>query len=888
MLKITETRVEYTGKPVGISKNPRFQWLLDSDVPDTRQTAYLLQISEDPSFSVVLAEQEEHSDSSAHVRVKGFVPRSLTKYFYRVKVWDNHDGESSWSEVSCFITAFTEASCWKAEFITAEVPEEPEKSRGTYVRKEFSTKKEVDHAFVCVTALGLYQLYINGKKVGQDEMTPGWTSYKKHLCYQMYDVTALLGEGGRHCIGAILGAGWYKGKMGFLEVRNNYGKCTALLCQLHVFYRDGSEEIICTDESWQGADSPILFAEIYDGEIYDATKEIKNWSRSGAEGVWHETKTVPFDKTVLISQFGCKPAEMTRVPAKRIITTPQGDTVIDFGQNMAGWIHVHLHGAAKGEKLELACFEELDAKGNVYVENLRGARQTMVYICGGEENEEYHPHFTFMGFRYAKVVSWPGTWSTEDAVAYALHSNMEQTGFFSCSNPDLNQLYSNILWGLKSNFLDIPTDCPQRNERVGWTGDAQIFCRSACYIMNTYLFFEKWLKDVALDQTPEGGVPHVVPDIISPFIVEADDWLLGQGTHSAAAWADVAVLNPWHVYLTFGDKQILTDQYESMRAWILFMKNNAKDGIWNYKLQFGDWVALDAEEGSYFGATPNDLTCTAYYAYSTRTFAKIAAILGKAEDAGYFGKLAEEIREVFIQHFFDKETGGMTVQTQTAHIIALYFDLTPREYREKTVQELMVLYEKENGHLVTGFVGTPYFTHALSQNGHLKEAYDLLLKDDFPSWLYQVKAGATTVWEHWDGKKPDGTMWSADMNSFNHYAYGAICEWMVRVIAGIEWDEKKPGYKQIHFYPRPGGNLTSASGRYMSVYGEVSCSWEREGEDGLLVSCRVPVNAAASLRLDHVQEILENRQGLPLQIQNGVLETAMGSGTYQLRIRIKL
>ena len=392
----------------------------------------------------------------------------------------------------------------------------------------------------------------------------------------------------------------------------------------------------------------------------------------------------------------------------------------------------------KGDVIQLDCFEVLDSKGNVYLDNLRGAKESLQYTFGEEGTITYRPSFTFMGFRYAKIVSFPGEPSLDNFTANAIHTNMERTGFLETSNQDLNQLAHNILWGLKSNFVDVPTDCPQRDERLGWTGDAEIFCRTACFLENTYSFYRKWLRDVEADQTAEGGVAHVVPDIISGN--EGDNWLLEQGSHSAAAWADVAVINPWTMYLTFGDKEILKIQYNSMKNWINFMREYSVDYIWNYKLQFGDWVALDAEEGSYFGATPNDLTCTAYFAYSTGLFVKAAEALGCTEDVKEYTDLYNKVVDKFQRTFFD-ENGEMTAQTQTAHIVALYFGLVPEKYKEKTVQGLLRLLKKENDHLVTGFVGTPYFCHALSQNGHVKEAYDLLLKDDFPSWLYQVKIG---------------------------------------------------------------------------------------------------------------------------------------------------
>lgn len=869
--------MDYEISQVGITHIPQFGWILESDKRDVMQDSYELEIALDDVFTEkVYVGGKVESDASAQVLPEGLTLRSQTRYFVRVRVTAAGE-ETEWAETS-FVTGIMDNSEWKAEFVSAEEEADKDNSKGTYVRRTFALKGKVKEAYASTTALGLYNFYINGRKVGNDELTPGWTSYRKHLCYQTYDVTEYLNEG-ENAMGAILGAGWYKGKMGFLEVRNNYGTRTAFLAQMTVRYEDGTEEVFVTDESWTGADAPIVFAEIYDGEIYDASMEIPGWSKAGdVSGTWRPVSSVEFSKDVLAGQGSGKVAEMDEVRAKRIFTTPQGDTVIDFGQNMTGHIHVKAYGKP-GDVIELHCFEVLDAAGNVYLDNLRGAKESMKYTFAKEGEVEYTTTFTFMGFQYAKIVSYPGTPEVENFTAYTLHTRMNQTGRLEFSNPDLNQLAHNILWGLKGNFVDVPTDCPQRNERLGWTGDAQIFCRTACFLENTYNFYRKWLVDVEADQTPEGGVAHVVPDLLSGRLEIANDWLLGQGSHSAAAWADVAVINPWTMYLTFGDKEILKQQYQSMKGWIGFMREHAQDYIWNYKLQFGDWVALDAEEGSYFGATPNDLTCTAYFAYSTGLFVKIAEILGNDDDAKEYQELYEKVVEKFQKTFFD-ENGVMTAQTQTAHIVALYFGLTPEKYKETTVGNLLKLLEKENGHLVTGFVGTPYFCHALSQNGHVKEAYDLLLKDDFPSWLYQVKMGATTVWEHWDGMKPDGTMWSPDMNSFNHYAYGAIGEWMVRVAGGLEVDEAKPGYKHAVIYPRLGGGLSFMKCEYDSVYGTVKSFWEDHGNSAML-HVTVPVNTTATICLDGAKAVTES-DGLTFTDDGSCIKAEAGSGEYNI------
>ncbi len=876
MLRIEKITVDNTENPVGVTGTPAFSWVLSSDRRDTLQAAWHLEIALDRQFTRKVYEASEESGDSVCHRFGDFTMRSLTRYYWRVEAADNHGERSGFCEPGYFVTGILEQGEWKAEFITAETEADKDNSGGTWLWKQFGLKGKVREAYVCATALGLYQLYLDGVRVGQDELTPGWTSYHKHLCCQVYDVTEHLRKHGETCrISALVGAGYYKGEMGILHLRNNYGTRTGFLCQLRILYEDGSVEEIGTEESWQGSDSPILFSEIYDGEIYDARLEGKERPRP--------VSLLSFDKGALTSQFGGKVARMEEFPAERIFVTPKGELVADFGQNMAGWVSGELFHTKAGDKLEIRCFETLDKDGNVYTENLRSAKAAFVYYCRGADRERYCPHFTYMGFRYAWIVSAPCEIRAEDIRAYALYSRMEQTGYFHCSHEGLNRLWANIVWGLKSNFVDIPTDCPQRDERLGWTGDAQIFCRTASYIMDTSLFFGKWLKDVAADQTSEGGVPHVVPDILTPYIGKVPDWLVSQGTHSAAAWADVAVLNPWNLYLTFGDAQILREQYESMKAWIRFMEAHAEGVTWKYKLQFGDWVALDAEEGSYYGATPNELVCAAYYAYSTGIFARIAGILGNTEDAAYFGALAEKLRKGFGETYFDPATGGMRVQTQTAHILALFFGLTRGEYRQQTVRELLELLAREDGHLVTGFVGTPYFTHALGENGCLKEAYEQLLKEDYPSWLYQVKQGATTVWEHWDGIKPDGSMWSPDMNSFNHYAYGSVGEWMVRVIAGLEIQESAPGYRRALLYPRPGGGLSSAVGRYESRYGTVECGWRLTG-DGLELHCRIPVNAAADIRLDHVLSV-EDSDGLEYQVDGkGTFTAEAGSGDYTIRV----
>lgn len=879
MVSLSSVKVNYQHNPVGIQSIEQIGWKLCSDQKNVLQLSYQLQLASDKDFHDLIYDSGiTVSEASAHIN-GSFLNEKLVsagKYFLRVRV-DTTAGQTDWAYAE-FVTALLTTAEWKARFITIEKEDDNAKSSGTCLRKEIHIRKPVRSALAFTTALGLYHFYLNGNRVGCDEFTPGWTSYNKHLLYQTYDVTSLLLPG-CNTLGGMLGAGWYKGDIGFNRMRNYYGKYAAFSCQLAVEYEDGSRETFCTDDTWTGTDSPVVFSEIYDGEIYDARLEISGWNENHcASGTWLPVHTLPFDTGVLAAQSGAKARQKDCVPAKEIFTTPQGDTVIDFGQNLTGWIEFAGQGHA-GDRIELHCFEVLDSQGNVYTENLRTAKAAVTYICRDDKPFRFHENFSFQGFRYAKIAAWPGIPKKENFTAYTLYSDMEPAGQFECSNPEINQLHHNVLWSMKGNFLDIPTDCPQRDERLGWTGDAQIFCRTAAYLMDTYTFFRKWLVDVAADQTEDGGIPHVVPDILIGNCAQAP--LLKDGDHSASAWADVSVILPWTLYLMYGDTGVIRAQYQSMKGWIDYMRSHADGNIWNYRFQFGDWVALDAEEGSCLGATPNDLTCTAYYAYSTGLFARMAAVIGNKADAVEYMRLHEDIKKTYQDTFF--ENGHLKAQTQTAHILTLHFGLVPEEYRQNVIGDLLALLEKENGHLVTGFVGTPYFCFALSQNGHTKEAYELLLKEDFPSWLYQVRQGATTIWEHWDGIRPDGSMWSPDMNSFNHYAYGSVAEWLYRAAAGIDTSAEEPGFKRAVISPHIGGGLDYVKSSYESMYGQIRSDWKTDGHT-VTLDIRIPCNTTAEIRLADAAEIIDNG-GLAFAeaAPDAHSRTASaGSGTYRI------
>ncbi len=882
MFEIIDLKLNHKKKPIGLSSLPKLSWKLNSNQRDVVQTHYQVQISTQMKFNDVKYDSKlVKSNESINVELPQLEIVDFKKYYIRVKSISNKGEESKWF-ISFFITGYVNQAI-KASMITIEDSIKLNHEETFYARKEFESKKNIESAYCTATAFGLYKLYLNGDRVGDYQLTPGWTSYNKHLIYQIYDVTELI-RNGENTIGAMVGVGWYKGSFGFNRKPNLYGDKAGFLCELHINYSDGSQSVIRTDTSWKGHLSPILMSNLYDGEYYDANREIDNWCLSNLDTTdWLGLTTIDFNHMILKEQVSEPVRVIEQIQAEKLFRTPENDLVIDFGQNMSGLVQISVTGM-KGDQVELNFFEVLDAEHNVYIDNLRGAEQKVTYVFGEKEDVVYIPSFTFQGFRYARINKFPGQAKIDNFIALAISSSMEMTGRIETSNKTVNQLVHNILWGLNSNFVDIPTDCPQRDERMGWTGDAQVFARTACYFKNCYNFYKKYMIDLAHDQTSDGGVPHVVPDILSGN--SNDDKFLSEGAVSAAGWADAAVIIPWTLYQVYGDEDILVTQYESMKAWIDFMKNHSEDYIWSYNMQFGDWVALDAKEGSYFGATPNDLICTAYSAYSTSLFVKTAKVLNKQKDAEIYSDYLNKIINKYHSEFID-DAGCLKAQTQTAHILSLYFDLLPEDNKEIAIKNLVGLLDKENGHLVTGFLGTPYFCSVLSNHGKYKEAYDLFLKDDFPSWLYQVNMGATTIWEHWDGVKPDGSMWSPDMNSFNHYAYGAIGEWIQRTMIGIELDESDPAYHHYYIQPIIDKRFTYAKGSLMSQYGMIESKWELYG-DRVKLSIKVPVNTRCTINLRQAIDIMDNNTGQTFLEMDLGFSVCVGSGEYKVEYLVNI
>jgi alpha-L-rhamnosidase len=862
-LAVKNQTVEYQYNPIGLdSAVPRFSWTLSTSLKNTLQSSYELRVGTD---SVKLKAGKEmfwtsgtrQTDQSVLVNYGGPALQSDTRYFWQVRVRDNHGNTSAWSAVH-FWQMGLKAADWTSEWITVEGKDTSKAS--PYFRKDIQITKPIRRATAYLTANGLYEAHINGSRVGDHYFAPGWTSYKNRLQYQAYDLSALLKKG-NNAIGIVLGDGWYKGRIGFDGQHDYYGDQRAFLMQIVVEYTDGSKETLRTDKGWKYQYGAILSSGIYDGEVYDSRRVLKGWL---------DGRVFKHDAVPLLGTVSPPVKKHEQFKAIRVFKTPKGETVADFGQNLVGWEQIKASGPA-GTRITISHAEVLDKAGNFYTQNLRSAKSQNTYVLNGEGTQVFEPHFTYHGFRYIKIEGYPGVLEPSALTAIALYSDMKQNGTFVTSDTLLNKLQRNILWGQKGNFLDVPTDCPQRDERLGWTGDAQAFFSTAAYNMDVAGFFTKWLKDLAADQYADGSVPHVIPNV------------LGSGQGGATGWADASTIIPWGMYENYGDKRILEEQYASMKAWEAYMIAQSKNDLWDAGFHFGDWLFYrpnDDTEGR-SAVTDKYLIAQTFFAHSTQLLINTAKVLGKKEDVEVYTALLAKIKAAF-QREYMTSTGRLVSGTQTAYVLALHFDMLPEALRAQAAERLVKNVESYGNHLTTGFLGTPYLCQVLSRFGYTDVAYKLLFQESYPSWLYPVKMGATTIWERWDGIKEDGTFQNDGMNSFNHYAYGAIGEWMYNHIAGIKLSA--PGYKQLTIAPEPGGKLTSAKGTLMTPYGLVKSEWKIENGK-ILLDISIPANTTASLLLPKAaqKEVKENGLSLKTEASNAAgkdVQLSRGSGDY--------
>ena len=713
-------------------------------------------------------------------------------------------------------------------------------------RRDVCIPKKIVKAEISASAMGVYALYVNGNRVGKGVLAPGWTSYGHRVQYQTYDVTSLMSGNDRIELG--VGPGWAVGYIGYRGDNHYSADYVSAIACLEVTYEDGSTDAFATDESWQANTSHVTFSEIYYGETVDLTAPIELIGKAKISDI----------KVDLIPQVGEWITEQERLAPIEVIRTPKGELVLDFGQNLTGYVEISIK-APRGSRIVLHHAEVLDRDGNFYNANYRIARNECIYVCSGE-NDIFKPSYSFQGFRYIQLVEYPFDEVEANAFrAVVVHSEMKRTGRFVCGNEKINQLYHNVIWGQKSNYLDVPTDCPQRDERLGWTGDTQVFCRTGAINFDTEKFFRKWMGDVALEQTIDGAVKGVVPAVFK-----------GYDTRTSAAWGDVACIVPWELYLAFGNKQMLEEQFSTMQKWVEYMHGvGTEEYLWLTGMHYGDWLAMDAGEDSYVGATSNDLIASAFFAYSTSLLIKAGEALGKdmSEYRILYANVRNAFREYFMKNGMPKEELPYTEilvkrnsrksdpidivrkgMTQTALTLILRFDLCEENERQALAAKLVDLIRENGMCMTTGFVGTPYLLHALSGNGYVDVAYELLFQEKNPSWLYSVTHGATTMWEHWNSIKEDGSFWSTDMNSFNHYAYGAVFDWIFGVACGITPVESAPAYREVNIAPKPDKRLGFVDTSIDTRNGTVRMHWYYKG-DVVYYEIEIPSGVTAHLTL---------------------------------------
>ncbi len=710
-------------------------------------------------------------------------------------------------------------------------------------RKAFTLDKKVSSATVSVSAMGIYALYLNGARLlDHGVLTPGFTGYLNHVQYQTYDITAALRKQNKLTVAAA--PGWAVGHMGYQHKEKNFADTVSVIAELSITFTDGSKRRISTGPSFEVWSSPVEYSDLYMGETLNLCHRPRFIGKAVKSAV----------NTTLVPQTGEAIIEQDRIAAGKLIVTPKGERVIDFGQNMTGYVELRVTGK-RGERIRLSYAEVLDKDGNFYNANYRSSKNDVIYVLNGKP-AVLKPTFSFQGFRYIRLDEFPeGEIDLSSITAIAVHSDIKRTGYFRCGNEKVNQLYENTIWGHKSNYLDIPTDCPQRDERLGWTGDTQVFCRTAALNYDVRRFFDKWLMDLRAEQESDGAVRGVCP---SPFVDGS------YNTRISAAWGDSACVVPWQLYMAYGDKQILRDNFEMMKKWVGYQHaTGAEEFLWLGGNHYGDWLAMDAGGDYYHGATSYDLIASAYFAYSTSLVIKAGEALGENVDEYHtlYENILAAIRRYFTNDGVPKDEVEMTFRkpgtdygdilpnrpnTQTAMVLMLCFNLCRDEERPALVERLCRLIEENGGCMATGFVGTPLLLHALSENGRTDMAYRLLLQEKAPSWLYAVNHGATTIWEHWNSQKEDGSFWSTDMNSFNHYAYGAVCDWLYSVVCGVTPVEA--GYKKIRIAPQPSRVLGNAECKIDTVQGRVESRWFYR-DDTLRFEFTVPAGVSAELVL---------------------------------------
>ncbi len=883
-----------------------FSWKLPAIRDGIAQSAYEIEVFKDGQK--IWGSGKVDSSDSVKVPYGGGELKSAQKFSWRVRVWDEKGAVSDWSDFASFETGLLKNSDWKGLWIYSpenakplykvslpkrivEVFNKTSERFGVapvYLRKTFKVKDGLKSARLYVASRGIFEFTLNGKNVTDEKWGTGWTSYDKRVTSDTFDITNLL-ERGENTVGAILADGWYAGR---ITARNGFSPKPELLAQIELAYNDGTKEIVATDSSWKASTGGYIFSDIYDGEYFDARLEPYGWNKNGFDdSSWKNAKSGKSERLYKDSHpvFDAWKKRTENAQSEPIITprrnqpvkvcgelTPisvreisKGVFVFDFGQNMVGVPRISIKGK-EGFPVQIRFAEMLNKDGTLYTDNYRSAKSTDFFIPKSGGLETYTPKFTFHGFRYMELSGLAENWrpALDSVKGLVMHNDMPLSGTFLCSHPKINILQSNIQWGQRGNYFSVPTDCPQRDERMGWTGDAQVFIPTAAFNMNVNGFFSKWNQDMRDIQSPNGMMAHVVPN----------SW--GGGS---PAWGDAAVVCPWEIYLAYGDKKSLAENFEMMKGWVDFQKNTSKNLI-RPDEGFGDWLQPSTTRGKdsklWRGATPRPLIGTAYFARTAEIVSKTAKILGKDGEAKKYADLARDVRAAFIKEFV-KDDGTVKSDCQTAYLLPLAFDILPDNLKDKAFAKLLKVLARDKWYLDTGFVGTPLLNPVLTKFGRMDLAYRIICNEGYPSWIYSINQGATTMWERWNSYSHEKGFGEAAMNSFNHYAYGAIGEWLYRDVAGIWHDENNVGYKNIIFAPKPGGGLTFASATYQSPYGLVVSNWQVK--DGVMVwNVVVPPNSTGTLVVPakNPKDVLINGKAVDK------LKVEVASGTYRIEAKL--
>jgi len=904
----TYLRCEYLVDPLAVdSHQPRLSWILKPaacSLRGLRQTAYQILVAS--SAENLASDQGDmwdsgkvESDRTNQVAYAGKSLRSGRRYWWKVRAWDQNDQPSAWSQAASWSMGLLEPGDWQAKWIGAPVPVDRSKpGPSPLMRKVFEVAGPIQRAVVYASALGLYELHLNGRRVGDQVLAPEWTDYTKRVQYQAYDVTSLV-QKGPNALGAMLAEGWYAGRVGLSHIvkggpiRHIYGERPRLLVQLQIELADGRRQTVITDGTWKfTVDGPVRSADLLDGETYDARCEMPGWDSAGFdEAGWKAVDVADCIPAKLVAQPN-EPMRVVEQIQPIAVTEPApGVYVFDLGQEIAGWCRIRVKGNA-GDTITLRHAEMLDEDGTIYVTNLRvpkdggplGARATDTFVLKGGSEEILEPRFTYHGFRYVEVSGLKQKPTKDMLTGCAFWSSAPDAGSFECSSPMLNRLYSNIVWTQRDNMPSVPTDCPQRDERLGWTGDIQVYSQTAMFNQDLAAFFTKWIRDLRDAQADDGRFPDVAPHPYNP----------NERFSGVAAWGDAGTVVPWRQWLNYGDSRLIAEHFESARRWVDWIRTNNPDLIWRNKRHndYGDWLHGDTLIADGWprtgGEVPKEVFATAFFAHSTDLVAKMADTIGRKQDAAQYARLAGDIKAAFCKEFVSPD-GRIKGDTQAGYALALNFDLLPESMRQSAAKHMVEGIERYKGHMSTGFNSTIRMMLELSRWGYNDIAYQLINHTTFPSWGYMIANGATTIWERWDGYVKGRGFQDPGMNSFCHYAIGAVGEWMYRVILGINPDESRPGYRHIILRPMPGGGLTYARGEYNSIAGRIASAWKIEGNTTRF-DLTVPANTAATVYIPARDAAAVSEGGRPatqaagvkfVRMEAGAAVFEVGSGEYR-------